>query len=323
MIGPRAMLGIRPLDNLNLKIIALVLAIVLWSLVPDTSVPHIVRGVPVLLENIPAELALTEPFSATVDVLVTGTVLRTRDLLPGELSPRIDLFGAFAGDNVITLVSGDIPAPLGVSVDSVQPAQIRVVLEDKLMVELPVNPVVEGTPADGFELYEASVDPGVVRVSGPRSAIEALSSVSTEVMSVAGRRDTLTRSVAVVADDPVIRVDGPQSVRLTLTIEEIPITAQIEAVEVVVVNSSQRVAVNPTLIGVVLRGPPSVIDTLSPENIVATIDAANLTPRAEDYRLEPTIRLVPEEIAGRVEVIALTPQRLIDVHVYDGPAGGR
>lgn len=317
------MLRLRPLDNLNLKVIALVLAIVLWALVPDTSVPHIVRGVPVLLENVPTELALAEPFTATVDVLVTGTVLRTRDLLPGELSPRIDMFGAFAGDNVITLEATDIPAPLGVRVDSIQPAQIRVLLEDKIMAELPVSPVVEGNPAPGFELQDAEVVPDAVRVSGPRSAIEQLTSVSTEVISVTGRRETLTRAVTVVPDDPLVRVEGPATVDLTLTIEEIPVTAQVEEVEVMIVNASRRVAVNPPTIGVVLRGPPSVLDTLTTANIIATIDASGLEPRAEDYRLEPTIQIVPEEVARRVEVIALTPQRLIDVHVFDQLPGAR
>ena len=126
-----------------------------------------------------------------------------------------------------------------------------------------------------------------------------------------------------MADDPVVRVEGPATVQLTLSIEEVPVTAQVEDVEVAIVNTRYRVAVNPTLIGVVLRGPPSVLDTLTPDNIIATIDAAGLEPRADDYRLEPSIEIVPEEIARRVEVIALTPQRLIDVHVFDQPPGGR
>lgn len=323
MIDLRAVLRFRPLDHLNLKIISLVLAVVLWSLVPDTSVPHIIRGVPVLLENVPTELALTEPYTATVDVFVTGTVLRTRDLLPGELAPRIDMFGAFAGDNVINLSPGDIPTPLGVRVDSIQPAQLRVLLEDKITAELAVSPVVEGNPAPGFELQDAQVTPGVVRVSGPRSAIEGLTSVSTEVISVTGRRETVTRAVAVVADDPVVRIEGPATVQLTLAIEEIPVTAQIEEVAVSVVNATRRVAFNPAVIGVVLRGPPSVLDGLTAENIIATIDAAGLQPQADDYRLEPSVRIVPEEVARRVEVIALTPQRFIDLHIFDQPAGGR
>jgi hypothetical protein len=323
MIGPLSMLRVHPLEHLNLKILALALAIVLWSLVPDTSVPHIVRGVPVLLENIPTELALAEPFNATVDVLVTGTVLRTRDILPGELSPRLDMFGAFAGDNVITLAPGDIPTRLGVSVDRIQPAQVRIMLDDRLVAELPVSPVVEGTPAEGFDLYEATAEPASVRVSGPRSAIEGLSSVPTEVISVAGRSETLTRSVAVVADNPVVSVEGSPTVQLTLTIEEVAITSQIEGVSVTVVNATRRVVVNPELIGVVLRGPPSVLRSLTPENILATIDAGGLEPRADDYRVVPDIEIVPETVARRVEVIAITPQRRIDVHVFDQPAERR
>lgn len=316
-LWPRAIAAPRPFDNLALKLIALLLALGLWSLVPDNSVPHVVRDVSVLLGNIPAELALSAPFSASVDVSVRGTVTRTRDLFPGELSPTIDMFGAFAGENVITLTPDIIRAPLGVTVESIEPAQLRVVLEERIRGEVPVNPVVEGNPADGYELYDAVVEPAIVRVSGPRSAIENLQAVSTEVISVAGHRETLARDVGVTTENPVVTVEGPARVRLTLRIEEVAVTEQLEGVRIVVVNGRGRVAVNPESIGVVLRGPRSVLAELSAEDVRATVDVGALAPRSEDYRVEPRVEIVRADLAGRIEIIALTPQRRVDVHVFE------
>ena len=84
-------------SNLPLKGFSLLLAVGLWSVVPDPSVLHIIPGVPVQLTNIPADLALAENVTATIDVSVRGSALRTRDLSPGALSPRIDMFGRFEG----------------------------------------------------------------------------------------------------------------------------------------------------------------------------------------------------------------------------------
>ena len=230
-LWPRPVTPPRPFENLDLKVIALILAIGLWSLVPDNSVPHVVRDVPVRLENIPAELALAGPFDVTVDVTVRGSVLRTRDLFAGSLSPTIDLFGAVAGAKIINLAPEDIRAPLGVTVERVEPSQLQVLLEEKVRAQVPVNPVVEGNPADGYELYDALVEPAAVEVSGPRSAIEELDAVSTEVISIAGRRQTLEREVAVTTDNALVSVAGPARVRLTLLIEETAVTSQIEGVD--------------------------------------------------------------------------------------------
>lgn len=316
-LWPRRIASPRPFENLDLKLIALLLAVGLWSLVPDNSVPHVVRDVAVLVDGVPAELALAAPFSATIDVTVSGTVQRTRDLFPGELSPTIDLFGAVAGENVISLTPASIRAPLGVTVESVTPSQLRVVLEERIRGEVPVNPVVEGNPADGYELYDAIVEPATVQVSGPRTAVEQLQAVSTEVISVAGHRQTLAREVAVMTDNPVIAVQGAARVRLTLRIEEVAVTEQLEGVRIVVLNARGRIAVNPESIGVVLRGPRSVLAQLSADDIRATVDVGALAPRADDYRVEPRVEIIRAELAGRIEVIALTPQRRVDVHVFE------
>lgn len=312
-------LAFRPLDNLNLKVISLVLALGLWNLVPDPSTPHLVSGVPVQLENLPTDLALSAQFDATLDVLVRGPTVRARSMLPGELSPRLDMFGAHAGQNLVTITPDDIPAPFGVTVQSVDPSQVRVDLEQKIRATLPVTVVVEGSPAPGFEIRERTADPGTVTVIGARPRVEALDHVVTEVISVTGLRATLSRSVSVLTDDPLVQIDGSNQVRLTIRIEEVPVTSQLDDVPVEIVNADRRVEVNPATIGVVLRGPRSVLSGLTFENVHAVIDASGLAPRADDYRIEPKVQLVPEDLGERVEVIALTPQRRIDVHVYDQP----
>ncbi|MFW6198687.1 MAG: YbbR-like domain-containing protein, partial [Acidobacteriota bacterium] len=311
----------RPLENLNLKLLALALAFGLWSLVTaDVSVPHIVSNVPVRLENVPADLSIAEPFTDTIDVQLQGASVRTRDLAPGALAPRIDLFGAHAGQNVIQLVADDIPAPLGVQVDSIEPSEITIYLEERVRRELPISPVLEGSPAEGYEIVERSVDPETAVVTGPRSRVFGLTGISTDTVNVTGRRRTLARTVAVRSPDPLVEVRGRSTAELTIRIDEISVNTEVTGIPVELENRRYRTAINPDTIGVVLEGPTSVVSDLDADDVRAVIDLAGLEPRPEDYRIEPEIRFASEEVAERVAVLALNPQRLIDVRVYPQPA---
>ncbi len=303
-------------DNLYLKGFALLLAVGLWSVVPDPSVLHIVPGVPVQLDSIPDDLALLEAVTVTLDVSVRGSALRTRDLRPGELAPVIDMFDMFEGDNTVLLTPDMITVPFGVTVESIDPPRLTVSLERRVRRDLAVNVVVEGSPHGDYEIYGTLVEPATVPVSGPASRMEQLDTIAAEKVGVTGRQDSLVRTVRVIPEDPTLRLDGASEVQVTVAIEERPINFQLQGIEVSIVGAASRVVANPAVIGVVLEGPPSVIASLTPENFVATIDVEGLAPRAEDYRIEPEIRLEPAELARRVRVIAVTPQRRLDVHVF-------
>ncbi len=315
--------NLRPFDNLPLKLISLAMALGLWSVVPDADVPHTVSGVPIQLQNMPSDLARLDSASLTVDVTVRGMPARTRDLTPGQLSPRIDMFGAVVGENVITLSAGDIARPFGVSVDRIEPARLRILLDEKVRVELPVNAVVEGSPAAGFEISDKIVEPTMVSVAGPGSRVAELTSVSTEIVNVAGRREPITGEVAVLTDDPLVTVDESDSVTMTIVISESAVPRRLDGIAVEIVTQEYRVVVNPGEIGIVLRGPPSLLDNLGADDIIARLDASDLAPRPEDYQVAPRIEFVDPSLSDRIEIMAITPQSRIDVHVYDQPAGSQ
>ncbi len=312
--------NLRPFDNLPLKLVSLALALGLWSVVPDADVPHIVSDVPIRLQSIPPDLALLDTSSLTVEVTVRGMPARTRDLTPGQLSPRIDMFGATLGDNVITLSAGDIDNPFGVSVERIDPPMLRIQLDERVRADLPVNAVVEGSPADGFEISDKIVEPTLISVTGPASRVAQLASVSTEIVNVAGRREPITRELAVLTDDPLVAVEQGTNVVMTIVITEAAVPRQLDGITVTILADQYRVVVNPGEIGLVLRGPPSVLDALGPEDVIARLDATELAPRAEDYRVEPHIEFADPSLAEHIEVMAITPQSRIDVHVYDQPA---
>ncbi len=313
-------LRFRPFGNLNLKLTAIALASGLWALVSiDVSVPHIVSGVPVRVESIPDDLALAEPFTQTISIQVRGATARTRELVAGELSPRIDLFGAFAGEQVIRLVADDIPAPLGVTVERIVPETVSIQLEERVRRQVPISVVVEGSPRSGFEIADKQIDVATAEVSGPRSRVEALASIPTETINVTGRSESVERRVTVLSPDPLLRIESAPIVQMTIVIVESTARAEIAGVGLEVVRARTRVDLNPNEIGVYVSGPASVVASLMAVDFRAEIDVEGLDPRAEDYRLEPSIEFTRDGLAEVITVEWVTPQRLINVHVYDLP----
>jgi YbbR domain-containing protein len=310
-----------PRENFRLKAIALLLALLMWVGVNSVeSELQIIPDVPVEIVNLPDELAVANDWEGTIDVRLRGSAQRFRDIRAGQIGPRIDLSDARAGENIISLSAEDLRVPLGTQVESIVPRDITVVLEERVVAAIPISSVVEGEPATGYEVAGKILNPSTAWVSGPRSRVDDLDHVQTQMVNVAGRKDSFTQVVALRSGDPFIDLTSDNEAELTIVIQERAINMQYDGVPVAVVNSEFRVDINPQEIGVVISGPPSILEDFTIENFVVEIDAAGLDPRADDYLIEPRISFQPEILAESLSIIALTPQRRINVHVYPTPA---
>lgn len=310
-----ARVELRPLDNVGLKAVAFGLSLLLWLQVnAGQAVPQIVPNVPVELENMPLHLAVAEPYTDTVAVRVRGMPERVRNLAPGQLIPTIDLSDAHAGENIVELAATLIDAPYGVEVERIEPGEVSVVLEERIQSTVPVIADIDGSPAEGYEVAGRAVEPPEATISGPRGRVQRIDRVHTATVNISGMDETLSQRVNIRVDDPLVEVVTERSVLLTVEIREARVTRQFDDIPVVTVGAGSRVAVNPERISVVLRATPTLLERI--ESLEAVIAASELEPRAEDYRLEPSIRIRPDELAADIEVVAFIPQRLINVHVF-------
>jgi YbbR domain-containing protein len=310
-----------PRENFRLKAVALLLAMLLWVGVNSAeSELQIIPDVPVELVNLPDELAIAGEWQDTIDVRLRGSAQRVSEIRAGQIGPRIDMSEARAGENIIQLGAEDLRVPLGTQVESIVPRDIPIVLEERVVASIQISAVVEGEPASGYEVTGKILSPSTAWVSGPRSRVEALDHVQTQMVNVAGRQDSFTQIVALRTGDRLVELTSETEAELRIEINERAINMQYDGVPVSVVNSELRVDINPEEIGIVISGPPSVLADFTVENLVAEIDASGLEPRAEDYLIEPQISFQPERLAESLSVIALTPQRRINVHVYPTPA---
>src|SRR5262245_41110535 len=181
------------IEDLRLKLLSLAIAVVLWLLVTGQNQP-VTAHVNVQLNFIrPPALEISNDPPRTVDVMLTGSRNKLDDLTALDLVATVDISDQHAGERVLRLADkAQISLPQGVKVDGFQPSAIPIRLEQIIERQIPIEPKLEGKPADGYQVYVVRPNKGAVLVRGPESRVNSLQKVLTESIWVTGRRETFT-----------------------------------------------------------------------------------------------------------------------------------
>ncbi len=212
-------MAIRLFQNLALKVVSVVLAALLWLIVSGEQTVERVLRIPLEYTNIPAQLELVGDPPTVVDVRVRGSSGTLGRVSSGELAAVLDVRSPRPGQRLYHLTGSDVRAPFGVDIVQVTPSSIALFFERSSAKTVPVLPVLEGQPADGFMVDKVTSEPSKVEIVGPASALKLLSSAVTEAVSVQGATADVVETVTVGPADPSVRLRGPQTTaRVTVTV---------------------------------------------------------------------------------------------------------
>jgi hypothetical protein len=165
----------------------LLITLALWFGVTGLRAPITTRLNNVTLKSrVSNELEITNSPVTEIDLVITGDKRRIDQINAENLIVSFDLTDATAGEQVIQLTpeNVNVELPTGVKLEEIQPNKIAVKLENVLEREIPVKPELEGSVAEGYEIYSAVSLPPKVRVRGPESFVKSLDFVSTEEINV-------------------------------------------------------------------------------------------------------------------------------------------
>lgn len=119
------------LHNWWLKLLALALAYMLWSVVipPESgSVVQIGVSVPLELVNLPAELEVVGEIPSRIHLHLRGSESQVRGLKPEDVGVRLDLSEATPGNHRFPLRAENVEVPAGIEVVRVVPGIIQLAL---------------------------------------------------------------------------------------------------------------------------------------------------------------------------------------------------
>ena len=153
-------------NNWGLKVFALLIAFILWSLVVGQENSELSVRIPLELRNVPSTMMVGNEVPTDIDVRIFGNQRRIRLVATRPVAKIIDLSGLPEGENFFLLRPEDFTFPTGVEAIRVSPSTLQVNLVRTTTGNVTVRPVLHCAPAQGFVVEDTVFNPTKVQVVG-------------------------------------------------------------------------------------------------------------------------------------------------------------
>ena len=242
------------------------------------------REVPIeaVLQPLPSGLDAGDPVLEEETAVVTGPASIVSTIVAVQAEVPVDGTGVDVNE-LIPLIPIDAQGNrLGEAERlEVQPALVRVrvpVFTDLRTKSLPVTPVVNGTPAAGFEVASVTVDPPVVNVEGDANDLAGLERLDTAPVILTGASSELTQEVGLVLP-PGVQALGASTVAVTVELRPVSATRTYQAGLVVVgERPDRRYELSTDRVLVTIAGSVADLDRLGSTSLTLTVDVTGLDP---------------------------------------------
>jgi hypothetical protein len=213
-------------ENIELKLLAVALAVALWASVGSDPITEASFRVAVELTNIPRDLeVLTE--QPTIQLWARGPSGEVRQATSGDFSVRVNAASVSGpGNSTFALDAARVSGPMGLKVVSLIPSEVRIGFERTASKEVPVEPQIAGAPMPGYRVAGYSVTPPEVKIEGPGSRVQSAAAASTDPLDVSALAEPRTFTTSVFVPDPLVRIVTPKAVRIRVEIQPVTIPAE-------------------------------------------------------------------------------------------------
>lgn len=249
----------------------------------------------------PNGLELGEETVAPAKVQVSGPASVIERVVAARASVIIQPSGIDV-DQKVDLVAVD---ELGDAVGQVdvepRAAHITIpVFSDRETRTLPINPVVTGDPAAGFEIASVTVDPPVILVEGDADQLAQLVRVDTEPVSMTGASSDRTVNVGLALPTGVLAV-GDDQISVAIALRPVTATRTFSAgVQMIGAGRGLSYALDTDRVLVTLGGSVADLDRLSGTALVVDLAVTGLQPGTEQV---PVTMNLPAGVA----LVSATP----------------
>jgi len=296
------------LENWHLKLMAILLAGILWLFIQGEPGTVTTVTAPVQVQ-VPGGMEISRGLPSTVQVIIRGTV--------GDLTCNINLQNTQEGETRVTLTRDNIRSPkgLGIEVIQVNPSQVVLMIERTVQKTVPITVPVQGDVADGMEVYEKIPNPNRVTITGPRSHIEVVEEVSTEIIDLDGQNQSANFRVGLNFKDGTIRSSITEPIWVEIRIG--PRRKMYVVRDVPLDLEGSPYLASPDAVDVEVMAPDNLKDALVPANFRLTMDLKALESAVFPVKAKPKVWF-QESWAGVIKVGETKP-REVTVRRKDAP----
>ena len=184
------------LHNFVYKVVALLVATVLWAAVQGSRSEESSLDLPISLVDAPEALVVVDQSALEVNLRLVGSRAALRAARRDLTVYPISLEGLSEGEARFPVITEGLNIPAGAKVAARSPSTIVLKTEPVVRKKVPVRADVVGTPPEGIKLVSVEVSPGQVVLAGARSSIRRLREVLTDRVDVTQMTESTVQEVA-------------------------------------------------------------------------------------------------------------------------------
>lgn len=175
------------------------------------------------------------PYPRTVRLVLRGESNIIYAVLEGDLQATLDLRGfTSAGVWRVPVQVEKRGSALGIDPleISVDPSDIAIAIEQRVVKEIQVVPSFRGYLEPGFELAGFSLVPSKIEVAGPASLMEKLSDAATEPIELTSRADNFSIRTKIALRDPLLTILSTNSIEFQAEVKKALVYRNYQDIEV-------------------------------------------------------------------------------------------
>lgn len=288
------------LNQLGSMAIALIIALIVWSIATNEQFPSregdYPADLPIQVVNTPAGLVVFNPSATAVKLRISAPQASWDQLSPNSFRVVADLKGLGEGTHQVPLRVDRTDSR--VIVIAFEPSSINVQLEPLKSRVFDVHADIPDSAPPGFTAKPAVVSPSQVTVSGPRVLVDQVSEV-VATLFLRGAKAPVERQSTIVAKD----VQGNPVQGVSIAPATVTVGVQVE----------QQVGYKDVSIKTVLKGTPASGYWIS--NMTVNPSTATIVGSADALaKLQGYVETVPIDITGAT----LDVSRSTNLNLPDG-----
>lgn len=282
-------------NNLGLKVIALILAVIVWFYAAAEGTDQVTLRVPLQVQPPSENMRVIKGSNQFLRVVFQAprnliNILSSQQVVAShKIEPKVK-----AGEYSFRVSSEDFQLPAGsIRVQEIFPQVVTVTLDEVSIREVKVKPDVQGEPATGFSLNASDIlaDPSAVLVQGPKTKLEKIDSIQTEPIDVVGRIRSFRRRVK-LNFGPDFKPISTDTVDVYVPLVEQFSSKKFENVPVKVLDVPEKtfsIYLDPTKVTILLKGPLRLLEGLKDEDLMAYVELTGLKSGKYDLPLKLTV----------------------------------
>ncbi len=213
----------RIFNNALYKIVAVLLAILLWMGAQGFRSTEQGLDIPIALENAPEDVVVIGQSAREVNLRLSGSRAALRRAAKQLVRYPIDLSGVRPGEARFAVEVERLQIPRGATVSARSPSTVTLTLDPRVAKSVPVRVDLSGAPPEGYRVLGVSVEPEKVNLEGARVAMHRIRDVMTDRIDV-GRLEAseVLETRLFLESSDVWRVEPLGPIRVEVRIEGPP-----------------------------------------------------------------------------------------------------